>query len=725
MTAPGQDRAVGPLVTGAADASAYRALLSNRNYRNFFVSAFASSLGDWTGFFALQTLVTSLNPAGSRTTLFALGGVMMARLLPSLLIGPVAGVLADRYDRKRLMVSTDLLRGGLFVGVALSTDIVTLFVLTFAVECFALLFISAKDASLPTIVDQRHLPQANQLNLLVSYGTLPLGAVVATAMIPVAAVIRDLGVESLSASRLALLADAATFFVAAALLSRLRLPARSDARDREERPGVVAELREGLAFINGLPLVRSLILGVVGVFFGAGVVVTLGPVFVQTSLGRPEQDWFTLATFVGGGLVVGIAASPLVTRRFRQEKVFPVALAATGAIAVVMAVLPDFRLTLLFGLALGTTAGTSFVLGYTLLQLHTSDETRGRTFAAFYTGTRIALFSALGLAPFVAGSIGTPILIVGGVVWSMSGIRLTILLGGLVGFVSALQGGRGMYRALRDHEDRPVRLPARSLPAVATAGVFVAFEGGEGAGKSTQVRRLADALRDEGRDVVVTREPGGPPVAERIRRLLLDPNAEDMHARTEVLLYAAARAEHVERVILPALEAGKVVVCDRYVDSSLAYQGYGRELGADVVFEINRWATAAVLPDVVVLLDLDPEEGLRRVAERGRRQSRRPGPVPLPADPFSSWAEQGGTDRLEREDVDFHRRVVAGFRELARKDRPRFLVVDASGDAGSVARQVRTGLHPWLPLPESDAARGRESAGGEDGDSAAAAGGPG
>ncbi|HYN17884.1 MAG TPA: dTMP kinase, partial [Actinomycetes bacterium] len=161
-------------------------------------------------------------------------------------------------------------------------------------------------------------------------------------------------------------------------------------------------------------------------------------------------------------------------------------------------------------------------------------------------------------------------------------------------------------------------------------GRLIAFEGVEGAGKSTQLELLRRELEGRGREVVVTREPGGTPVGERVRALLLDPEVE-IHPRAEALLFAAARAELVERVIRPALERGAVVLCDRYLDSSLAYQGGARGLGRGPVEEVNRFATGGLLPDLVVLLDLDPAEGLRR----------RP----------------GDRDRIEALDLEFHRRV--------------------------------------------------------------------
>ncbi|MDP8969114.1 MAG: dTMP kinase, partial [Actinomycetota bacterium] len=694
----GDTEGVGSLVAGGARLSTYADLLANRNYRRWFSASLASSLGDWVGLVALQALVITLSPPGSRAGLFALGGIMMARLLPSILIGPVAGVLADRYDRKRLMVFTDLARGGLFVGIAFSDELTSLFALTFAVECLSLLYMSAKDSSLPTIVARRQLTEANQLNLLLSYGTLPLGAVIATA---ITALLRLAGVPPHETTAVALLVDAGTFFLGAALMAGLQLPAHGRHGEREEGPGVLAELREGVDFIRGLPLVRSLILGVVGVFFGAGVVVTLGPEFVRSDLGRPPTDWYTLMTAVGVGLVVGILLVPVLTQRFSQERLLPVTMAATGGIAAIIATLPNFPLTLAFGLVLGAAAGLSFVMGYTLLHEKTPDETRGRTFAAFYTGTRISLFTSLGVAPFLAGAIGRGTLILGDWAVTMSGIRITILAGGCTALLSALSAGRGMNRTLEGEPEPRAVSVTTAEPGPRPSGVFIAFEGGEGAGKSTQVKALVSALEAEGHQVVVTREPGGSPVAERIRSVLLEPSPDGMQPRTEALLCAAARAEHVQQVIRPALDEGRIVVCDRFLDSSLAYQGFARGLGDGDVLEINRWATGGLLPDVVVLLHLDPEEGLRRVAERARRRARDRSQGKARGGGSGALLSLGqrGPDRIESQDVEFHRRVAEGYMQLAKRDRDRFVVIDASADAGTVARQVRSRLQAWLPPP--------------------------
>jgi dTMP kinase len=206
---------------------------------------------------------------------------------------------------------------------------------------------------------------------------------------------------------------------------------------------------------------------------------------------------------------------------------------------------------------------------------------------------------------------------------------------------------------------------------------LLALEGGEGAGKSTQAERLAEELRRLGHEVVVTREPGATPVGAAIRGLLLDPEAQ-LTDRTEALLYAADRAEHVARVVRPALERGAVVVTDRYVDSSVAYQGYGRGLDPAEVLQLSRWATGELVPDLTVLLDLPVTEGMSRARARGRLAG-------------------AATDRIEAEARAFFERIRTGFLELHDAAPERYALVDAAADVDAVAVAVRAAVARVLP----------------------------
>lgn len=191
-------------------------------------------------------------------------------------------------------------------------------------------------------------------------------------------------------------------------------------------------------------------------------------------------------------------------------------------------------------------------------------------------------------------------------------------------------------------------------------GVFITIEGPEGAGKTTQARLLDERLRAR-YPVIYTREPGGTAIGERIRALLLDEGHKEMSAQTEMLLFAASRAQFVAEVVEPALRGGRVLLSERYVDASIAYQGFGRGLGIELVRRVNEAATRGVMPDLTILLDIDPALGLRRARGAGGKEGR-----------------QGHGDRLEQEDLAFHARVRAGFLAIAREEPDRIRIVDGS-----------------------------------------------
>lgn len=433
----------------------YRRLLGRRPFRLWFSSALSAGLGDWLGLFALQVLVVGLSDPGTDVALFGLGGVMMAKLLPSVLFGPFAGVLADRVDRKRLMVAANLGRTGLFLVVAVTRDIWVLLALVFAIECLTIVFIAAKNALLPHLAGERDLTEANQLTLLVTYGPLPFGAAMAALMSWLATALAGLGLPEVEPVTAAMVLTSLTFLVAALLIGRMRLDheARHADADEDEAAegmrGAWHQVVDGLRHITERPVLRSLNIGVIGVFFGAGVVIAIGPEFVRTALDRPGEDWFGLMTVVGGGLLTGMALASLAAARIAKERAFALALVPAAALVVVIAVLPSYVLVQIAGFALAIAAGTSFVLGFTLLHERTPDALRGRMFATFYTMSRVVLFAALAVAPFVAATIGTGTLMVAGTEIPYSGVRLTVGLGGVVGLAGALPAMVGILRATR------------------------------------------------------------------------------------------------------------------------------------------------------------------------------------------------------------------------------------------------------------------------------------
>jgi dTMP kinase len=339
------------------------------------------------------------------------------------------------------------------------------------------------------------------------------------------------------------------------------------------------------------------------------------------------------------------------------------------------------------------------VTGYTVVGLEVNDATRGRTFAFLQSAIRVILFAVIAIAPTLAGgfnalvrTMGGSTLRIGDVAYRNIGYNLVLLLAAVVALLlgrlsyrlmddrrgvplladlgsvfrhdsKSAQNGNGMQDAQPGGEPGPRRRP----------GVLLALEGGEGAGKSTQARLLAIWLRDQGYDVVTTHEPGATKIGMRLRALLLDTAHTGLSPRAETLMYAADRAEHVKSVIIPALERGAIVVTDRYVDSTLAYQGAGRQLPVSEIAEVNRWATGGLTPDLTILLDLPPLTGL------GRRLS--------------------SADRLESEPVDFHQRVRSGFMALASAEPDRYLVLDALRSESDVSRDIQQRVRELLPDP--------------------------
>jgi dTMP kinase len=203
-------------------------------------------------------------------------------------------------------------------------------------------------------------------------------------------------------------------------------------------------------------------------------------------------------------------------------------------------------------------------------------------------------------------------------------------------------------------------------------GVFITLEGIEGTGKSTQVKLLSDALRDKGYSVIQTEEPGGTAISVKIRELLLSLESQGIQPVTELLLYNASRVQHVQEVIMPAMQRGDIVIADRFSDSTVAYQGYGRGIPLEIIESIDRIATGGLKPDVTILIDLDVRTGLTRNREANK------------------------IDRLEREDISFHERVRKGFLTLAEQEKERFVKIDGSADISTMHTKIADSTNAFL-----------------------------
>jgi dTMP kinase len=659
-----------------------RNVLAIPEFRRLWIALSLSSMGDWLGLLATTKLAGQLE-AGYTAGLYAIASVLAVRLFPALVIGPFAGAWADRFNRRYTMVTADVLRFGLYASIPIVRTLWWLLVATFLIESLSLFWIPAKEASVPSLVPRSHLESANRLSLVTTYGS----AAVASTLFALLAEVNQALSHVLTHFRsnpidLALYFDAATFLVSAGTVFTLRSissPRSADGAAAEERPGTWQSIVEGWRFIGSERWLRGLVVGILGAVAAGAVAIGLSPRFV-VELGAGDAGYGVLFATIFIGLATGMLAGTRIAGGLSRRRLMGLSIICAGVALSFDAIMPNLLLAMVFTFVMGLFAGIVWVVGITLVGLEVSDDKRGRTFAFIYNMMRLMLLAVIVAAPFTAGLIGEHSAKLGGAQIRLDGVTITLFAGGLVAMVV----GFVCLRMMDDRPDVPLRTDLvaalrRRVPQLGRGkgGLFIAFEGGEGAGKSTQASRLAGALSARGYDVVLTFEPGATVVGRNLRQVLLDRANTHMSPRTEAMLYAADRAQHVTEVIRPALERGAVVITDRYVDSSLAYQGGGRTLDLGEVRRLSRWATDGLSPDLTVLLDIDPEVGLARATGPG--------------------------DRLEAEAVTFHRRVRHAFLELARHGRDRYVVIDVTeADADAVhAMLLERVLTRLLDLPSS------------------------
>lgn len=632
-----------------AEQVTYKILLSNKGFRRFFLAQLVSSLGDWIGVVAIAILAQKIAGAPG------VGIVMTARVLPGFIVGPLAGVIADRWDRKRTMVMADIVRAVMIFSLPLFPNLVYLVLASMVLESMTLVWGPAKDASLPHVVPPSQLAHANSLSLIGIYGPMPLGSIVFAGLATLGNFLGETVpvLEGLQGREeaLALWVDSLTFAFSAAMIWSLSIPTSRVRDGRLDWGQVKRDLTEGISFVARHRKVRPLIVGIAFTFTAAGGVFSLGPGFVTEVLGAGERGFAFVIGFLGTGMIIGLLSVSVIAKRVQKDVLFSASLLLLGGALIALASMGSLEAAIPIASALGFFGGAAYSTGYSLMHENTEDALRGRAFSAAYTVIRIGTLLGLGLFPFIASAIGDHTLVLGDFDLEVPGSRSTLWVAGL--FVAG--GGLLSVRAIKDRWSSKEGPPQRR-------GYLVVFEGGEGAGKSTQIEAFVRWLTARGDRVVATREPGGTEIGDRVRQILLDNALTGMHERTEALLYAADRAQHVAEVVRPALEEGKIVVSDRFVDSSLAYQGVGRGLGLEDIYSISEWATGGIVPDLVFYMKVDHKVGLERVT--------------------------GERDRIENEGDTFHERVGAAYLEIAERFPERFVVLDASKPGSEVHKQV-------------------------------------
>jgi MFS family permease len=424
-----------------------REVLAVTSFRGLWLAGTLSSFGDWLALLATTSLAAVL-ATDTLGAYLAVSGVFILRILPALVLGPFAGVVADRLDRRWTMIVGDLLRGSLFVTIPLIGTLWWMYLAIVLSECVSLFWNPAKDATVPNLVPPRRLELANQLNLVSSYGTAAVAALVFSGLTyvgtPLRASVPQIGPAGLF---LAIYVNAATFYVSALVVSRLTFPRRTTS-DSLVGQSIYRTIVEGLVLLRERPFVRGLIGGMLGAFASGGIVIGLAREFAD-DLGAGAPGYGLLFVCVFCGMAVGLVGGPRLFKGVARSRVFPLSLLGAGSVLIVLAVVPLLALALVAAVVLGACVGVAWVSGYTLLGQTVEDVVRGRTFALVQTLDGVVLVLALALAPVLAAAfndlLGLPrTLVLGELTLTYTGAMVTYVVAG-IGMVLA---GRSAWRRM-------------------------------------------------------------------------------------------------------------------------------------------------------------------------------------------------------------------------------------------------------------------------------------
>ncbi|WP_433330140.1 dTMP kinase [Spirillospora sp. CA-294931] len=695
MTRTGDNRPPHAATTPSRAATAPSASGSVRPFRRLWIALWLSSLGHWLSVAALTAMagvLTSGDDVASRAQ--AVGAVLVLMILPVVLLAPLAGPIASGLDRRLTMTVADSLRFALILSVPLVDALPWTLAAAFVVSCVTVLWIPVIGSSVPALAAAAHgdshgdvrpgdaraaahgdgddddqADVARRSARRAAYGSAP----VAAALFAVLGLFADDLLGQDDRADLALYVTAVVFLAAAAAVSALReLPTTGPV----SVPAPLKLIAQGLRPADA----RGLTVAVVVASLTASAVVSVAQVHAR-ALGGGDAGYGSVLLGLSVGLAFGVFLGPRVLVPLSRRRLLGLAVIAAALVLIVVALVQNLVVAAFAAGFLGVAAGAAWSNGSALTGLGE------RAFAYLRSVALVTALIVCAAVPAVAALLGDRTLSFGDADYDLRSTNAALL----IAAVLALVPGAVAFRWLDDRRGIPLVLDVAAAvrgetytpreqaaepaaaPVVRERGVFIAFEGGEGAGKTTQARLAAIWLRDHGYDVVSTQEPGATKIGMRLRAMLLDRDTTGLTSRAETLLYAADRADHVGNVIRPAMERGAIVVSDRYVDSSLAYQGFGREQSVSEIAKLNEWATGGLVPDLTVLLEVRPETGLGR--------------LPSPA------------DRIESEPEEFHERVRQGFRALAEAEPERYLVLDAGRPPAEITREIQYRIREILPDP--------------------------
>jgi dTMP kinase len=581
-------------------------------FRRIWAAIAFSSLGDWLGLLANTALAQQLTREQSVATQgAAISGVILVRLAPDLVFGPVAAAIADKLDRRKTVIAGELTAGVLYASIAVGYNLVWLYIAQFVIEAAGLFTQPAKQVIWVAIVPKKLLATANQISLMSVYGTVPIASGV-FALLSATTRLIDGHQEYLPNSVnvaivIALLLNTVSFFVSATtvFLSRADIPVVPSAHEQEQ--GIFSLLTEGIAFVRRNSLIRGLYVGIIGAFAAGGLTVGVAQLWVAT-LSAGTAGYSIMFGTVFTGLAVGMLVGPRVLPSYTRSRVFGLAIGSAGIALLVMSLIRDFILATGLAALVGVFSGMAWIIGYTLIGQEVEDRLRGRIFAFVLSSVRIMLLLTIAVGPLLAGLLGEHSIRIGGQSrLRFSGPGLTLLIGGVLALgVSYYATSRAtptrtrLRHLLRRRLIRTgiVRFPGRT-------GLFISVDGVDPVATAAYTALVVAAIRARHLVVSDTAEPTDSPIGHRVRELLAAPvpRGGGVEPETAALLSAADRAEHVAAVISPALQRGEVIVCDRYLLTSIVLHGGGRGADADRIRSLNSWGTGGLMPDLTLVVD--------------------------------------------------------------------------------------------------------------------------
>nr|WP_260479344.1 dTMP kinase [Kibdelosporangium aridum] len=636
-----------------------RSVLAIRPFRRLWGVSFICSTGDWLSLLALTGLITKLTDDYAFQN-YAFAGVVLTQLLPGLLFAPFGGLLADKFDRRKVMVACDVMRGGLLISIAVVGTPVWLLIANFLVGCCQLLWIPSKDAAVPNLLRRKdQVETANQLALVMTWGiSVIAGAGLYALITGISSQVFHVKLDDTGMGMATIIvAINGLFYLTSAVIVATRIPELSirvvapvkKDEPQKENTSLWAMLRDGLRFIRSTRLVRGLLIGMTGAFAAAGALVGSSKPYSSSLLGGDSAfGWLFAALFIGlGG---GMASATKMAQRIPHNRLFGISIVLAGLGLLPIAASPHLWVSLVAVAFVGACAGIAFLTGVTIIGTQVEDAIRGRINAIYQSLMKIILALSMITVPLFIGLVRPRNVEIFGAAVRVDGTRPVLFVAGLI---AALVGVIA-YRQMDDRRAETIladlKAAIRGKPRRST-GLLIAIEGDTAQDTASQSRLLTDWLRKSGnREILLATDPT---LNDRRLRAVLA-GAELTGARAHALVAAAVRADIVEREIRPALDRGAIVVMERFVDSPFAHLSAVAGLDPEEMEGLTDWATAKLRPDLTVLLDRDP--------------------ATLPPTRYQS--------------NDHHWRVQDLLLEMASSDPDRYVVVDSDDNDEATSQRV-------------------------------------